>query len=131
MHRAAGDAARFLLVYVREAHASDEWVAPSNVEAGVVVAQPTSLDERRDVARTMCRRLDVSLPAVVDGIDDRVGRLYGAWPDRLYVLDEAGTVVLKSAVGPFGFRTADVRELLVARWGLTLPETTYEPPARP
>jgi thyroxine 5-deiodinase len=78
----------------------------------------------------MCGSLDVSMPAVADDLDDRVGRLYGAWPDRLYVLDEAGVVVLKGAVGPFGFKTADVRELLVSRWGLRLSPTTYVPLAR-
>jgi hypothetical protein len=68
------------------------------------------------------------MPAVADTIDDRVATLYGAWPDRIYVLDESGVVVHKTAVGPFGFHTTDVRDLLVARWGLTLSPATYVPP---
>jgi hypothetical protein len=128
MHREARGAVRFLLVYVREAHALEEWVSEDNVRPGVAVSQPTSVDGRRDAARTMCGRLDVSMPAVADTIDDRVATLYGAWPDRIYVLDESGVVVHKTAVGPFGFHTTDVRDLLVARWGLTLSPATYVPP---
>jgi type I thyroxine 5'-deiodinase len=131
MHRAAGGAVRFLLVYIREAHALDEWVAESNTKEGVAVAQPDSVGGRCDAAQTMCARLDVTIPAVSDTLDDRVARLYGAWPDRLYVVDERGVVVHQGAVGPFGFRTSDVRNLLGARWGLTLPPTAYEPPPRP
>ena len=130
MHREAGDRVRFLVVYIREAHATDEWVSESNVEAGIGVAQPTTVADRCDVARTMCDRLDVSMPVVTDSLDDRVATLYGAWPDRVYVIDESGVVALKTAVGPFGFETRDVRAMLVSRWGLTLSPTTYEPPAR-
>jgi hypothetical protein len=130
MHREAGDAARFLLVYIREAHAFDEWAFKENTKEGIVVAQPVSEGTRCSVARRMCARLDVSMPVVVDTVEDRVATLYGAWPDRVYVLDEAGVVVQKTAVGPFGFRPSDVREVLVSRWGLALSPTTYEPPSR-
>lgn len=128
-HREAGDAARFLLVYVREAHALEEWVTPDNTRDGVAVSQPLTLDARCDAAQAMCSRLDVSMPAVTDTVDDAVSTVWGAWPDRIYVLDEAGVVALKTAVGPFGFQTRDVRELLVSRWGLPLSPATYEPPS--
>lgn len=127
-HREAGDAARFLLVYVREAHALEEWVTPDNVKDGIQVSQPLTLDARCDAAVAMCTRLDVSIPAVTDTVDDTVSAVWGAWPDRIYVLDESGVVVHKTAVGPFGFRTDQVRDVLASRWGLTLSPATYEPP---
>jgi hypothetical protein len=129
MHAEAGDRAGFLLVYVREAHALDEWVTPDNERDGVGVLQPRTIAGRLDAAASLCDRLDLRMPAVTDDVDDRVATAYGAWPDRLYVLDEAGVVVHKSAVGPFGFRPADVREVLVSRWGIPLSPTTYEPPS--
>jgi hypothetical protein len=129
MHREAGDRARFLLVYVREAHALDEWVTPDNTEAGISVVQPESVGERCSAAERMCARLDVSMPAVSDTLDDRVATVYGAWPDRVYVLDEAGVVVHKTAVGPFGFRPSEVRDVLATRWGLALSPTTFDPPS--
>lgn len=129
MHRAAEGRARFLLVYVREAHALDEWVTPDNTKDGIAVPQPLDPTARCDAATQMCTRLDVTMPTVTDTLDDRVSTIYGAWPDRVYVLDENGVVVHKTAVGPFGFKTAGVREGLVTRWGLDLPPTTYEPPS--
>lgn len=128
MHRAADGRARFVLVYVREAHALDEWVTPDNTKDGIAVPQPLAPSARCDAATQMCTRLDVTMPTVTDTLDDRVSTLYGAWPDRVYVLDEHGVVVHKTAIGPFGFKTADVREVLVTRWGLDLPPATYDPP---
>jgi type I thyroxine 5'-deiodinase len=58
-------------------------------------------------------RLAIKLPAVVDGIDNRVERAYTGWPDRLYVIDTAGRVRYKSAPGPFGFSTAELEQALV------------------
>lgn len=129
MHRAAGDRVRFLVVYVREAHALDEWVTPDNVKDRVSVMQPGTDLARGVAAGRLCTRLDLTMPTVTDDLDDSVSDVYGAWPDRMYVLDERGVVVHKTAVGPFGFRPADVRDVLVSRWGLDLPPTTYEPPS--
>ena len=129
MHKEAGDRARFVLVYIREAHALDEWITKDNTDDGVAVSQPWTLGARREAAHAMCSKLNVSIPAVTDTVDDDVSTTWGAWPDRIYVLDEAGVVVLKTAVGPFGFKPKDVRDLLVTRWGLPLSPTTYEPPS--
>ena len=38
------DVANFLVVYVREAHPSDEWEMDSNTKAGVRIPQPRSLE---------------------------------------------------------------------------------------
>lgn len=128
MHREAGGAVRFLLVYVREAHALDEWITQDNEAAGIGIVQPRTAAGRRAAAASLCARLDVTMPAVTDTIDDAVADVWGAWPDRIYVLDERGVVVMKTATGPFGFRPADVRAVLTTRWGLHLSPTTYEPP---
>lgn len=128
MHREAGGRAGFLLVYVREAHALDEWVTPDNTKQGIEILQPTTEAARCSAAERMCSQVGISMPAVSDTLDDRVSTVYGAWPERVYVLDEQGVVVHKSAVGPFGFRTSEVRDVLASRWGLALSPTTYEPP---
>ena len=48
--------ARFLGVYVREAHPTDGWNMASNERVGVVVSQPTTYGERQAVAQ-QCHRL--------------------------------------------------------------------------
>jgi hypothetical protein len=101
-----------LVVYIQEAHPVDLWQVSSNVQDGVVFASPRSDNERTNVAEMCVVRLAIKLPAVVDGIDNRVERAYTAWPDRLYVIGADGRVRYKSAPGPFGFSTSDLEQAL-------------------
>ena len=55
----------------------------------------------------------MSVPLVVDGMDDEVGHLYSGMPDRLYVIGRDGRVVYKSGRGPFGFIPAEMEQALV------------------
>ena len=84
----------------------------SNDRAGVAARQPREQGEREGVARTCCRSLDVTMPMVVDEMDDRVGHLYSGMPDRLYVLDPEGRVAYKSGRGPFGFKPGEMEQAL-------------------
>jgi type I thyroxine 5'-deiodinase len=86
----------------------------SNVEDGVLFASPQSNGERTEVAGTCVLRLAIKIPALVDGIDNRVERAYTGWPDRLYVIGTDGRVRYKSAAGPFGFSTTELEQALVA-----------------
>jgi type I thyroxine 5'-deiodinase len=102
------------VVYIQEAHPVDLWQVSSNVKDGVLWASPQSDDERTEVASACVLRLAIKIPAVVDGIDNRVERAYSGWPDRLYVIGTDGRVHYKSAPGPFGFSTAELEQALVA-----------------
>lgn len=83
-----------------------------NTEAGIEVLQPTTDFDRAEVARTCQSALAVAFPTVVDGIDDAVGKAYGAWPERLYVLDAEGVVAYQGGYGPFDFHPAEAEEAL-------------------
>jgi hypothetical protein len=107
-----GDIANFLVVYVREAHACDEWEMDSNTKAGVRIPQPRSLEERRDAAMQFVGMSKATLPVVVDGLDDAASIPYGAWPERLYVLDGDGRVLYRGGPGPFEFKPEEVVEVL-------------------
>jgi cytochrome oxidase Cu insertion factor (SCO1/SenC/PrrC family) len=107
-----GAAANFLLVYVREAHASDEWVMEDNVKAGISLPQPRTTEERAAVAAVCCEELRSTIPAVVDGIDDAVAIPWGAWPERLYVLDAEGVVIYRGGPGTWGFVPEEVAAVL-------------------
>jgi hypothetical protein len=85
----------------------------SNDKAGVVVKQPRTKEEREKVARDCCGALEMTMPLLVDEIDDRVGHAYSGMPDRLYVLDREGRVVYKSGRGPFGFKPGEMEQALV------------------
>lgn len=114
MHRRYGDRAEFVAVYVREAHPGDgAWPGSFKSEAGDAINQPTEIDQRLEVACECSKTLQISMPLLVDTIDDRVGRAYSGMPDRLYVIDRDGTVVYKGGRGPFGFKPAEMEQSLV------------------
>ena len=52
----------------------------------------------------------MSIPLVVDKIDDQVGHLYSGMPDRLYLIDRAGKVAYKGGRGPFGFKPLELEQ---------------------
>lgn len=104
--------AEFLGVYVREAHPTDGWRMMSNDLKGVRVAQPRTLDERSKVADKCSTTLKMTMPLVVDRLDDRVGHAYSGMPSRLYLIDRAGKVAYQSGRGPFGFKPAELEQAL-------------------
>ena len=112
MKAAHAGAAEFLMVYVREAHPTDEWRIGSNDREGWSVAQPRTLAERMATARAFAERVGLTMPLVVDDVDDAVSIPYGGWPGRFYVLDGEGRVLYRSEVGPFGFRPAELEDAL-------------------
>ena len=103
----------FLAVYIREAHPTDGWRVDSNDRYGITFAQPQSYDERLGIA-TQCRSaLELGMPLLVDAIDNRVEKVYGAFPDRLYLVDLSGRVAFKGGRGPFGFEPRKLEQSLV------------------
>jgi type I thyroxine 5'-deiodinase len=72
----------------------------------VLFASPRTDDERVETANMCVVRLAIKIPALLDGVDNRVERAYTGWPDRLYIIGTDGRVRYKSAPGPFGFSTS-------------------------
>jgi hypothetical protein len=84
----------------------------SNVTQGVVFASPKSFDERTQIADSCVRKLNIRIPALIDGFDNGTDMAYTGWPDRLYVIDREGRVAFKSRPGPFGFHPEDMEAAL-------------------
>jgi hypothetical protein len=113
LYRRYKDKAEFVAVYVREAHASDGWSLQSNEKIGISVAQHKDLGERRQVAQVCSSALKMTIPMVVDEIDDRVGVAYSGMPDRLYIVDAQGRVAYKGGRGPFGYKPSEMEQSLI------------------
>ncbi len=107
------DRAKIFLVYVREAHPSDGWWMESNQKAGVKVLQPTTDDQRVEVATTCRNLLELKVPLLVDHINDQVGSTYSGMPNRLYLIDMQGKIAFKSGRGPFGFHPQQLEQALI------------------
>jgi len=85
------------------------------------IFQPKNVDDRNKVARTCCSTLNITIPMVVDDMNDRIGHAYSGMPDRLYVIDANGRIAYKGGRGPFGFSPAEMEQSLV----MSLLERTF------
>ena len=113
MHARYGNVAEFVAVYVREAHPIDGWREPGNDAVGISFSQPKAQDERTSIAAECCSKLEISMPLLVDDMNDLVGRAYSGMPDRMYVIDRDGLIVYKGGRGPFGFKPGEMEHALV------------------
>src|SRR5262245_58564671 len=98
---------------------------PSNDKVGISFAQPRTTKERVDVAGKCCSALKMTMPLLIDEMDDRVGHAYSGMPDRLYVIGRDGRVVYKGGRGPFGFNSGEMEQALV----MTLLHDSLENPS--
>ena len=107
-----GKDVKFLMVYIREAHPTDGRQSRANEREGILFAQPTTFEERLGIAKEMCTKLDISIPGVIDGLDNKINNAYSAAPDRLYLVTKDGTIAYKGDRGPRGFDPDELEEAI-------------------
>src|SRR5439155_18707980 len=95
LYAAYRDRAAFFVVYIAEAHAVDGWQVAPNVQEGVCINKHRTIEERRDAARRCTSDLGITIPTLVDTMDDAVCLAYSAWPDRVYVVGTDGRIAYK------------------------------------
>ena len=100
------------IVYIREAHPSDGRQVPQNTQQGVLIKDPKTISERETAASDCVKNLKVTMPCVVDGMDNAIEKQYAGWPDRFYVISKDGTIVFKGDPGPRGFRPSEAESAL-------------------
>lgn len=98
--------ADFLVVYIAEAHSTDGWAFTNNFD----INQHRSQEDRLSAAKILIQK-EPLCPVVVDDMSNVAAIKYGAMPERLYVL-QAGKVVYKGKVGPWGYNPQEVRSFL-------------------
>jgi carotenoid cleavage dioxygenase-like enzyme len=116
MYREYGQKAEFVTIYIKEAHAQDEWQMSSNEDEGVCYPQPKTMTQRVAIANDFVRRFHYPVPLLIDPIENRANQVYAGWPERIYVIDEKGTIVYKGETGPFGFHPEEVDAWLKKRF---------------
>jgi hypothetical protein len=97
------DRVQFYLIYIREAHPHDGWRVPNNLIENIIYNEPTTDDERTEVAHACQIALDIHLPMLVDRIDNDVDEKYVGLPMRMFLIDAEGKVAFAGNKGPFGW----------------------------
>jgi type I thyroxine 5'-deiodinase len=85
----------------------------ANVDDGLVFMQPTSAGERHALAGACATGLGLTIPALVDSMDNAAERAYSAWPERLYIVGEDGRIAYVGGKGPFGFDPEEFEQRLI------------------
>jgi thiol-disulfide isomerase/thioredoxin len=99
LHAKYKDKVHFYLVYVREAHPIDGWALAKNQ---FQVKTPKTLAERQELATTFAEKLKLSIPVLVDSIDDKTNATYAGWPNRMVIVSADGKIADKGVAGPRG-----------------------------
>ena len=108
----------FILVYIREAHATDGWQVPANERQGILLESAKNYEQKEEHATSCARNLHIGFTTVVDNMDNRVELDYAGWPDRLYLVGKDGRIAWKGAPGPAGFRPPQLEAAIHKELGL-------------
>ncbi len=100
------------MVYIREAHPTDGWQVEDNERDVVYFPQPKTLGDRVAVADACALRLELSIPTLIDDMENSTDQKYYALPDRLYLIGRDGTIAYRGAPGPWGFVAAELEKAI-------------------
>ena len=102
----------FLFVYIREAHASDGRVSRANEYQNINILQHTTLGERSTAAKFCQGKINITMPILIDTMDNSTEQLFGGWPNRTYLIDKDGKIVYKGPHGPQGSQPNAVKKAI-------------------
>lgn len=75
--------AKFVCVYIEEAHADDEW--PIRTLPALRIRQHRDIQERAQAARNLASQLH--WPVLLDSMSNGFNAKYASWPLRAYIID--------------------------------------------
>ncbi len=113
MYEEFSDIAEFRMVYITEAHAADGR-RPVDYAKELNILEHREIGDRCETAERLFKDKSLTIPCVIDGMDNRVNQAYSAHPDRIFVVRSDGRLAVAGDRGPFGFEPAmhDARKWL-------------------
>jgi len=105
--------ADFVIVYIDEMHASDQWAFRNNYSD---IPAHKCLEDRVTAARMLLSLQEVNCPLVVDTMSNEARYSYAALPERLYIIKD-GKVEYAGNRGPEGYHLEEVEKWLVESIG--------------
>ena len=103
MYKDYGDIAEFRLVYISEAHAVDDRrPVPYAVEKNI--SEHTTYGERCEVASLLIKDEKLTIPSIIDKMDNKVAEDYDAHPNRVFLIQKDGLLGVAAGLGPRGWK---------------------------
>ena len=78
----------------------------------IKIEQPKTFAERTEVAHSCSSALSLTLPMLVDDMENTVAKAYNAFPDRLFILGADGRIAYRGDRGPRGFKVDEMEKAL-------------------
>jgi hypothetical protein len=123
MYQDYKDVAEFRIVYINEAHAADGR-APVGYAREKGIMEHADYGERCSVAQMMLKEKKLTIPCVIDKMDNKVNEAYQGWPDRVFLVRTDGRLAVAAKRGPWGFKPG-VKQ--ASAWLAAYRETGVEP----
>jgi peroxiredoxin len=95
LKRDYGIRAQFFIVYTKEAHPAGGWEVDRNKDRDISIEQPATADARRQTAQAARDKLKITVPIVLDTMDDEVARKFGAGANSAVVIDRDGRLAAR------------------------------------
>jgi len=93
----------FYLIYIREAHSTEDWQSTRNEREGIVLPPARNTNERQEHANLCVRKLQIAFPALMDDMSGAAEKAYSAWPSKVYVVDRNGRITFSSGLSELEF----------------------------
>ncbi|MCH7884665.1 MAG: hypothetical protein IIC01_05380 [Planctomycetes bacterium] len=97
------DIAEFFVVYISEAHALDDR-RPVGYAEELGIKEHQNYGERCIVADRLFKDKKLTMPCLIDGMDNAVEEQYHGFPDRVFLVRTDGVLAVAGRRGPRGFK---------------------------
>jgi tetratricopeptide (TPR) repeat protein len=102
----------FYLVYIREAHSSQDWASTQNQREGITLQPAYNMEERSDHATMCVRKLHIEFPTLLDTMNGDAEKAYFAWPSKAYLLDSRGRITFSTGLSEQDFKPEQLKAAL-------------------
>jgi hypothetical protein len=123
MYQDYKDIAEFRMVYIREAHAADG-DRPVGIAREKEINQQTTYEGRCTTAKMLFNDKSLTIPCLIDSMDNKTNTAYSAQPDRVFLVRKDGRLAVAADKGPRGFGPG-VKD--VEKWLVEFRKTSKEP----
>jgi tetratricopeptide (TPR) repeat protein len=102
----------FYLIYIREAHSTNDWASTRNQREGIVLEPAANMGERQDHATMCVRKLHIEFPTLLDSMEGSAEKAYAAWPSKAYVVDKRGKILFSTGLSEQDFHPGELEAAL-------------------
>ncbi len=112
LYRKYKDQVQFYIIYIREAHPADGWQVPNNLIESIIYDEPSTDEERTEVASACQINLSLDMPMLIDSIGNDIDKKYVGLPMRQFLIGADGKIIYAGDKGPFGWNDEAFEEEL-------------------